>query len=133
MRRSFPIVEQVFKIDSGDYVGRTIFPSFSADATIQQKASTIVTGAIKGNLNPLIKAYETEDRNSNFVLVNITRVNGFTEDVVDVPLNIKNLVQEYNELYPKYYSSKLKGEDIEESVLTKINNLSAELVEYFEK
>lgn len=133
MRNSYPKKESVLVIDSGEYIGKIIFPSYSADAKIHQKADVRVVGGIKGNMNPLVKAYAGEDRNSEYVLVNVTRIHGFMKDIVDVPAGILSLVEEYNELFPKYRINQRDDEELDMEMHDNITRIAGELNTYFEK
>lgn len=133
MRSSYPKKEDVLRIDSGDYMGRIIFPSYSADAKIYQNVETVVVGAINGNMDPLVKAYDGVDRNANYVYVNITRITGFKKESLDVPSDITALVDEYNNLFPKYRENQRDDKELDVELLNNVTTLSRRLNEYFER
>lgn len=132
MRNSFPIKEEVYVIDSGDYVGSYIFPDYSADAKIHQGVNAVIVGGINGNRNPLVKAFSEADRNSDFKLVNINKVRGYDIKQVDVPVGIKTKVDEYNELMVELRKEQLKDEEQDMELFNKVSKISRELIEYFE-
>lgn len=133
MRNSYPTVERVLKIESTEFKGRFIFPSYSAGAKIHQDVKTVVVGAIHGKRDPLVKAFIDGSRDSEYVLVNIREIRGFKETTVDVPAEVLTKVKLYNELSSEYKDSKLKEEPFDETMLSEMNNLSDELVRYFSK
>lgn len=133
MRNSFPKVENVLVIDSGTYKGRFIFPTYSADAKIYQDADTSVVGAINGNMDPLVRAHVSGDRNSEHVLINIRRVDGFTSDTVEVPVGIKNKVESYNTKLPLLRANQLNvNEELNTELQSEVIDLFNSLVSYFE-
>lgn len=133
LRNSYPVRESVLKIDSGDYLGSYIFPAYSADGRIYQNVEVVVVGGINGNRSPLVKAFESADRNSDYSLVNINKVRGYKEEVVEVPVDIKAIVDEYNELLPSYIQNTNNDEELDMELHNKVTKLSQELISYFQK
>lgn len=133
MRNSYPTVERVLKIESTEFNGRFIFPSYSAGAKIHQDVKTIVVGAIHGKRDPLVKAFIDGSRDSEYVLVNVRKIRGFKETTVDVPAEVLTKVNRYNKLSSDYRESQIAEETFDEVKLSEMNNLSDELVRYFSK
>lgn len=134
MRSSYPKKEQVYVIDSGEYIGNFIFPSYASEGKIYQNVSVVIVGGMKGSRDPLIKAYETADRTGPYKLVNVFLIPGYSKQVVDVPADVLESVEEYNKLFPKYQANQLNDmEELDNDLYTKMLRLSKELYTYFEK
>lgn len=133
MRNSFPIKEDVYKIDSGDYVGSYIFPNYSADAKIYQNVNAVIVGAINGNRNPIVKAFSGPDRNSDYKLVNVRKVRGYDSVQLNVPVDIKAKVEEYNTKMSQLKKEQRSEEEQDMELFNQVSMLSRELSGYFEQ
>lgn len=133
MRSSFPTEESIYVIDSTDYVGKYIFPDYSADAKIHQNVNAVVVGGINGNRTSLVKAFKETNRNSDFRLVNVRKVKSYDTLTVEVPADILAKVNRFNELMPKLRKEQMNNLEKDMELFNEVSDLHEDLVNYFER
>lgn len=128
----FRTTERAMKIVDENFTNKYIL-GYSPSYAVTTSAETLVISGISGGGNPLVPARENPDRNEEFTLVNVQRIDEFEKVIVDVPSGIKGKVEEYNVLKNKLEKNHPKdiNDILTEQEIKDINKLKEELNNYF--